>query len=122
MNIKQLKLEGHDTSKKDKKETTILNPPHDEVVTNKAYRDEKLLNVGGQLSLLGKDYNEFDLQYNKQSVHENLFQRAVKTTIHIFYEKCSVDNYAKADRVVRDFLLVTRRRANLEEVKNDDIQ
>ena len=32
------------------------------------------------MSLLESDYNEFKLQYNKQSVGEILIQRAVKST------------------------------------------
>ena len=99
MNINQLKLEGYDTSEKDGKKQQVLNPPNDEVVRNKAFRDEKLLNVGGQLSLSEEEYNGFELHYNKQSVEENLIQRAVITTLHILYEKGSFDNYAKNDEV-----------------------
>ena len=52
-----------------------------------------------------KDYNEFELQYNKQSVvdlYENLIQRAVKTTVQILYDKGSFDKYAFADKVLED--------------------
>ena len=80
---------------------------------NKRYIDEKLLKINGHLSLLEKDYNEFKLQYNKQSVEEILIQRAVKTTIQMLYNGL-FDNYANADKVLEDFLFVTRRRPNLE--------
>ena len=93
-----MKLEVHDTYKKDKKnnnfESTI-----DRDVIHKAYLDEKILNANGHLSLLGKDYNEFKLQYNKQSVEEILIQRAVKTTIPILNDKGLFDNFPFADSV-----------------------
>ena len=69
-----------------------------------------------------KDYNEFKSHYNKQSVEEILIQRAVKTTIQILYDKGLFDNYANADKVLGDFLFTTRRRQDLSEQVNDDIQ
>ena len=77
MNINQLKLDVHDTYKKDEKITTDFEPADDSDVINKAYLDENLLKMNGHLSLIEKDYNEFLLNYNKQSVEENLIQRAV---------------------------------------------
>ena len=68
LNINQLKLEVHDTYKKDEKLTTNFEPDDNEDVINKGYLDEKLLKIDGHLSKLEKDYNEFKLQYNKQSV------------------------------------------------------
>ena len=88
---------------------------------NKAYPDEKLLKTNGHLSETEKHYNEFKLQYNKQSVEDILIQRAVKTTIKILYDKSLFDYYAKADITSEDFLFVTRRRGDLEEV-NDGVQ
>ena len=67
------------------------------------------------------DYMEFKLQYNKQTVDEILIQKAVKTTIQILYDKGSFDNFQIADKILKDFLLTTRRRPDLEEV-NDVIQ
>ena len=119
-NISQLKLEIHDTYKKDEKITTNFEAVDNENVINKGYLDEKLLKKDGHLSKLEKDY-EFKKQYNKQSVEEILIQRAVKTTIQILYDKGLFDNYANADKVLKDFLFTTRRRADLE-VVNDDIQ
>ena len=85
LNINQIKLEVHDTykNKKDEKITTNFEPSYNEDVINKAYLDEKLSKINGLLSFLEKDYNEFKLQYNKQSVEDILTKRAVKTTIQI---------------------------------------
>ena len=121
-NINQLKLEVHDTFKKDEKITANFQPIDDSDVINKGYLDEKILKINGHLSKLEKDYNEFTLQYNKQSVEEILIQRAVKTTIQILYDKGLFDNYANADKVLEDFLFTTRRRGDLSEQVNANIQ
>ena len=115
LNINQLKLEVHDTYKKDEKITTNFEPVNNEDVINKSFLDEKLLKINGHLSKLEKDFNEFKKQYNKQSVEEILIQRAVKTTIQILYHKGLFDNYANADKVLEDFLFTTRRREDLSE-------
>ena len=122
LNINQLKLEVHDTYKKNEKITTNFEPIDITDVINKGYLDEKLLKINGHLSKLEKDYNEFKKQYNKQSVEENLVQRAVKTTIQILYDKGLFDNFANADNVLEDFLFTTRRREDLSEQVNDIIQ
>ena len=98
-NINQLKLEVHDTYKKDEKITTNFEPADNNDVINKGFLDKKLLKIDGHLSKLEKDFNEFKLQYNKQSVEDILIQRAVKTTIQILYDKDLFDNYANADKV-----------------------
>ena len=82
----------------------------------------KLLKTIGHISLLEKDYNVFKLRYNKQSVEEILIQRTVKTTIQILYDKGFFDNFPNADSVLKDFLFVTRRRGDLEEVNDDGVQ
>ena len=115
LNINQLKLEVHDTYKKDEKITTNFEPNNNEDVINKGYLDSKLLKIDGHLSKLEKDFNEFKLQYNKQNVEDILIQRAVKTTIQILYDKGLFDNYANADKVLEDFLFTTRRRGDLSE-------
>ena len=51
-------------------------------------------------------------------MEENLVQRAVKTTIQILYDKGVFDNYNSFDEVLKDFLFTTRRRPDLEEVKD----
>ena len=115
LNINQIKLEVHDTYKKDEKLTTNFEAVNNEDVINKVYLDSKLLKIDGHLSKLEKDFNEFKLQYNKQNVEDILIQRAVKTTIQILYDKGLFDNYANADQVLEDFLFVTRRRGDLSE-------
>jgi len=122
LNINQLKLEVHDTYKKDEKLTTNFEPTDDSDVINKSYLDEKLSKINAHISYIEKDYNEFKLEYNKQSVEEVLIQRAVKTTIQILYDKGLFDNYANADKVLEDFLCTTRRRGDLSEQVNDNIQ
>ena len=122
LNINNLKLEVHDTYKKDEKLTTNFKPVDNDDVINKGYLDSKLLKIDGHLSKLEKDFNEFKLQYNKQNVEDILIQRAVKTTIQIIYDKGLVDNYANSDKVLEDFLFVTRRRGNLEKIIDNDIQ
>ena len=119
LNINQLKLEVHDTYKKDEKLTTNFEPTDDSDVINKAYLDEKLKKIDGHISYLEKDYNEFKKQYKKQSVEDILIQRAVKMTIQILYDKGLFDNYANADKVLEDFLFVTRRRGDLSDQINE---
>ena len=107
LNINHLKLEVHDTNKKNEKITTNFEHTDNSDVINKAYLDKKLLKINGHLSKLEKDYNEVNLEYNKQSFEDILIQRAVKTTIQILYDKSLFDNYANADRVLEDFLFTT---------------
>ena len=121
LNNYQIKLEVHDTYKKDEKLKTNFEPVDNEDVINKADLDEKLSKIFGHLSFLEKDYNEFNLQYNKQSEEDILDQRALTTTIQIFYDKGLFYNYASADKVLEDFLLTTKRRGDLEEI-NDNVQ
>ena len=119
LKINQLKLEVHDTYKKDQKITTNFEPVDNEDVINKSYLDSKFLKKDGHLSKLEKDYNEFKSQYNKQNVEDISIQRAVKTTIQILYDKGLFDNYADADKILEDFLFTTIRREYLEEVNNN---
>ena len=120
LNINQLKLEVHDTYKKDEKITTNFEPNDNEDVINKGYLDSKLIKIDGHLSKLEKDYNEFKLRYNKQSIEKILVQRAVKTTIQILYDKGLFDNFANADKVLEDFLFTSRRRGDLSEQVNEN--
>ena len=87
----------------------------------KVYLDLKVSQIDGHLLLLEKDYNEFKLHYNKQSVEEILIQRAVKTSIQILSDKGSIAGFSKEDEILKNFLFVTGRRGYLEEV-NDVIQ
>ena len=122
LNINNLKLEVNDTYKKDEKITTNFKAVDDENVINKGYLDEELKKTNGHITYLEKDFNEFKLQYNKQSVEEILVQRAVKTTIQILYDKGLFDNFQNADKVLEDFLFVTRRRGDLDKVNDTDVQ
>ena len=121
-NISHLKLEVHDTYKKDEKITTDFEPIDNSDVISKGYLDSKLLKKDGHLSKLQKDYNEFILQYNKQNVENILIQRAVKTTKQILYHKGLFDKIQNADKVLEDFLFTTRRRGDLSEEVNDNVQ
>ena len=78
-----------------------------------------MLKINSHLSLIEKDYNDFKLQYNKQSLEEVLVQKAVKTTIQVLYEKGLFDNYANANKVLDDFLFTTRRGGDLAEHVKD---
>ena len=115
MNINQLKLEVHDTYKKDEKITTKFEHIDNSDVISKGYLDENLLKMNGHLSKLEKDYNEFKLQYNKQSVEDILVQRAVKTTIQILYDKGLFVIFQNADKVLEEFLFTTGHRGDLED-------
>ena len=46
----------------------------------------------------------------------------MKTTIQILYGKALFDNYANGDKVLEDFLFTTRRRDDLSEQVNDNVQ
>ena len=89
---------------------------------NKGYLDEKFWKTFGHISLSEKDFNQFKLQYNKESVKEKLIKRGVETTIQILHEKCLFDTFKRADKVLEDFLFTTRRRSDLSEQVNDDIE
>ena len=78
--------------------------------------------IDGLIPYTENDYNEFKLQYNKQSVEEISIHRAAKTTIEILYDKGLFDIYANAEKVLEDFLFVTWRRGDLEKVNDDTIQ
>ena len=115
LNTNQLKLEVHDTYRKDEKLTTNFEPVDNEDVINKGFLDSKMIKIDGHLSKLEKDYNEFILQYNKQNIEDILIQRAVKTTIQILYDRGLFDNFQNAEEVLKDFLFTTRRRPDLSE-------
>ena len=74
LNSIQLKLEVHDTFKKDEKMTTDFEAVDDKDVINKAYLDKKLRKIDGHTSYIEKNYNKFKLQYNKQNVEDILIQ------------------------------------------------
>ena len=55
LNINNLKLEVHDTYKKDEKISTDFEPIDNSDVINKGYLDEKLVKKNAHLSKLEKD-------------------------------------------------------------------
>ena len=62
------------------------------------------------LSLILKTIiTNLDWNTNKQFVEEILIERAVKTTKQLLYDKGLFHDYANADKVLEDFLFVTRR-------------
>ena len=122
MNNNQLKLEVHDTYKKDEKLTTNFESVNNEDVINKSYVHEKTENIDGHISYIENDYNEFKLQYNKQIVEEVLIQRPVKATIQVFIDRVLFDTYATADKFLEDSLFTTRRRSDSSEQVNDVTQ
>ena len=121
MNMNHSKLEIHDTYKRDEIITTNFEPIDDKYVINKGYVDEKVLKLNGLFSLFEKNYNEFSINYNKQSVEEIIIQRAVKTTIQILHDKKLFNGFPNAEKVLKDFLFVTKRRSDLEEVNDDAV-
>ena len=66
-----------------------------------------------------KEYIEYKVQKNKQSAKEALIERVMKTTIHRFSDRelCIIDN--KADKILKDYLLIEKRRSDLDEVYDD---
>ena len=58
MNINQIKVEVRDTCKKRLKNNNF-EAVNDEDVINKAYLNEKVSKIDGNLSFLEKGYNEF---------------------------------------------------------------
>ena len=115
-NIHQLKLEIHDTYKKDEKITSNFDSTDDSYVINKSFFDKNLSKIHGNLRLLEKNYNEFILHYNKKPVEDISIQKAVKTTKQKLYDKGLFDNFPNVDEVLIDILLVTRRRGDLDEI------
>ena len=102
LNLKQLKLKVNDIYKKDKKRTTNFELHNNDDVVNKTYLlDTKILKVEVNISIIEKDYNEFKLRNNKQS-EEVLKEKAVKTTIQIFYEQGFFDIYDNAGEILKD--------------------
>ena len=80
----------------------------------------KISKIEGHLSLVEKYYNEFILHSYKQSIEEQLVQRAVKATIQILYDKSVLDDYDNADEVLKDFLF-TRKRLDSDQVNDNEI-
>ena len=61
LHINQLKLQVHDTDRKDEKITTNFKPVDDGGVINKFYLHEKE-KTAGHICYIGNDHNEFKIQ------------------------------------------------------------
>ena len=115
MNFKQLKLQVHDSYKNDKIRTTYFEPVNDEDVLNKAYLVKTFIKMDGHVIIIRKNYKDFKILFDKQSIEMVLIQRAVKTTIQVLYDEGLFKSFPNADEVLKDFLFVTRREGDLEE-------
>ena len=60
-------------------------------VINKAYLDTKLSKMEGELTLIEKDYNNFELRTDEQSEVVSI-KRAVKMTFQTIHDKGLFDN------------------------------
>ena len=83
----------NDTYKKDEKIPTKIEAVIDEDVTDKTHLDTKLTNKECHVSFLEQEYNEFILCSAEHTEADVLYERAVKTTIEILYDKGLFDKY-----------------------------
>ena len=97
------------------KVTTNFEPSNPENVIKKVYLHKNSSKMEAQISNTEKDYNDFKIINNKQSVEEDFTQRAVKTTIQIFYDEGLFDAFPNADEVLKKVLFVERRRPDVGE-------
>ena len=86
LNTNQLKLQVHDSYKNGENVKTNFEPTGNSDVISKAYLDENYQKQMVIYHYYKKNYIEFKLLSDKQSIEEVLIQRAVKTTIQILYE------------------------------------
>ena len=127
ININKIDLNGNDTYKNDEKITTHFETSNTQDVLTRLYIDGKLSKVERLLSFLEKEYNEFKVngRSNKQTDEEFSFQRAVKTTTQMPYDKGFVPDYQIAGEVLKHYLLIEvneRRRPDLDPLKDNIIQ
>ena len=56
-------------------------------------------------------------------MEDDLFERAVKTTTQILYDKGLLDDYndGNAQEVLKDYLIIERRRPKLEDINEDNV-
>ena len=85
-----------------------------ENVVNNDYLDRKISKTEGHIIFTEKDFIEFKMLSNKQSVEKILIQRAVKSTLQAFSDERLFDNYDTADEVLKDCLFVEKRRCGLD--------
>ena len=114
----QLKLKVSDSYEKYEKITTFCQFSSDEDVMNKAYLDEKLSNIEDHLSFLEKNYIEFKLKNDEQSVEEVPILRVLKTTMQMLHDNGLFGGFSNEKDVFVDFLFVEKRRPDLD-ILND---
>ena len=76
INLNHIKLEVYDTYKKGEKMTTNFEAPNIEDVIKKVYLDRNVSRIEGQISYIEKNYIEYKVPGDKQSVKGVLIQRA----------------------------------------------
>ena len=63
-----------------------------------------------------KTYKE-TISQNKEFAEEILIEKVSKMTVQILYVKGSIDKYDSTEEVIKDCLLIERRRPDLEKSK-----
>ena len=99
--LNQLKLRVYDSYEKDEKLTRIFEAVNVEDVINKVYLDAKITKKEGHFFKIEK--NTLKLRKEKQSV-KVLIEKAVKTTIQIFFDEGFYDKYDNANEVLKVYL------------------
>ena len=113
INRNQVKFKVNDSYKKVDKLTTKFEAVNNEHVTNKRFSVTKLSEVEDDLSYIEDYFNEYELRDGKQS-KKVLIGNSVKKTIQLFCDKGLFEKYDNADEVLEDYLLVERRKFDLE--------
>ena len=116
--LNQLKFKINDAYREDEKITTKFGPCNDGDVVRKPYLDTKLSKKESHSSFLDKEYIEYKLLGNKQSVEEIFIQRTKKTHVQKHLDTNFFDNHDKTDEVLKAFSFVERRRSNLLNFKD----
>ena len=125
----RINLKMNDTSKKNKKRTTKLEPFDDTkcIEDRKIYPKQRFKKTQKKSKLLGNKNAKHPLGLErtiKQFVEEVLFEKTVKWTIQTLYDRGLFDNCDHADVVLKHYLFIdevnNRRGADLEELVNDE--
>ena len=102
INLTQIKLKVNCTYKENEKVTRNFTSFHDEEMMKKPYLDTNLPKVGGHLSLVVNDCNDFKLRIDKHSEKVSI-EKAVKTNIQKLCDKGIFDNFNNTDELLNDF-------------------
>ena len=114
----QLKFKINDAYREDEKITTKFGPCNDGDVVSKPYLDTKISKKESHSSFIDKEYNEYKLLGNKESVEEILIQKTKKTDVQKHLDTNFFDKYDKTDEVLKAFSFVERRGSNLLTIKD----